>query len=429
MDPANLKIALISYEFTGEANSGGIGTYMRNTARMLAQRGHSVDVFTGGTEPRSVTLERGLAVHVVPSGREGFSEAVTPFFARRRDSVGFDVVEGPEYKADAAGIAQAFPELPLVVKLHGPSFTVLESGAAYVSALAKARFFAGAFRRGQIPKNPWKYDPDHDPERIHAIAADDLTANSDATARRAEGAWTLPMGRIVSIPYVFDPPDSFLGLSAKSHTRTILFLGRLEVRKGVIDLARAIPMVLRREPDVRFLCVGRSVPHPDDGAPVEDHMKKILGRHAGSVRFVGGVPHQEVCRLLAECDISVFPSHWEASGFVCMEAMAAARGVIGSGSGGMREILENGRTGLLVPPRDPRAIAEAILALLDDPERRIAMGLAAREYLLASHSGSALASSYEASYRRAIERKLVPRGKQNPRRHDGVGATSHALPT
>jgi glycosyltransferase involved in cell wall biosynthesis len=402
-----LKIALISNEYAGVANSGGIGTYMRNTAQMLARRGHSVEVFTGGTEARSVDVESGLTVHFVPSNRNDFSQSVTPFFAQRFQNVRFDVVEGPEYNADAAGVARAFPELPLLVKLHGPSFTLLESEAAYVSvsAIAKARFFAGSLRRGRFPKNPWKYDPDLDQERAHAVTADELAANSNATARRAEEAWNLPAGGIVSIPYVFDPPASFLRLRAQSHTRTVLFLGRLEVRKGVIELARAIPMVLRREPNVRFVCVGRSIPHPQDRAPVEDHMKRILGRHAASVRFVGGIPHEEVCGFLGESDICVFPSHWEASGFVCMEAMAAARGVVGSSAGGMAELLTEGRTGLLAPPRDPNAVAEAILALLRDPERRIAMGLAAREYLLATHSAAALAPAYEASYRRAIGKK------------------------
>ena len=95
------------------------------------------------------------------------------------------------------------------------------------------------------------------------------------------------------------------------------------------------------------------------------------------------------------------------SGYVCLEAMAAARGVIGSTAGGMAEIIEEGRTGLLVPPRNPKAIAEAILALLRDSKRRAAMGSAAREQVVAAYSSDVIGPLQEASYWRAIRRAEV----------------------
>ena len=84
--------------------------------------------------------------------------------------------------------------------------------------------------------------------------------------------------------------------------------------------------------------------------------------------------------------------------------MAAARGVIGSSAGGMAEIIEEGRTGLLVPPRDPKAIAAAIVKFLKEPERRIAMGRAAREHVLRTYSADRIAPLQESSYARAIQR-------------------------
>jgi glycosyltransferase involved in cell wall biosynthesis len=122
------------------------------------------------------------------------------------------------------------------------------------------------------------------------------------------------------------------------------------------------------------------------------------------VEIVGGVPYDVLAKEFENADSCVFPSDWEASGYVCLEAMAAARGVIGSSAGGMAEIIEHGRTGLLVPPRNPRAIADAILTLLRDPERRIAMGRAAREYVTTAYSPDAIGPLQEASYMRAIER-------------------------
>jgi glycosyltransferase involved in cell wall biosynthesis len=90
--------------------------------------------------------------------------------------------------------------------------------------------------------------------------------------------------------------------------------------------------------------------------------------------------------------------------------MSAARGVIGSSSGGMAELIEDGRTGLLVPHRSPEAIAKAIVALLRAPQRRMAMGRAARKRVLTTYSANAIGPLQEASYARAINRAKIRRG-------------------
>ena len=399
-----MHIGLISYEYAGEIAAGGIGTYVRNAAQMLARRGHQVEVFASGPHRRSQSWGRGLTVHSLPSSRDTFRELIASVFSERHREAPFDVIEGPEYSTDALNVAAAFPDLPLVVRLHGPSFTIAHSNAHYISRITKARFIAGALVRGRIPGNPWRYDPRSDTERLHAIQADELVANSHATAERVAQIWDMPLDKIAQVPLVFDPPAALTGLSTAGTTGTVLFFGRLEVRKGVLELAEAIPRVLARAPHVRFRIVGRALPHPGDNISIVEHMKKRIGKHLSAVEFVEGVPYGQVAAQLEGSDICVFPSDWEASGFVCMEAMAAARGVIGSNAGGMAEIIGHGRTGLLVPPRNPVAIAKAILALVHEPERRISLGRAARHYITKAHSADVIGPLQEASYLRAIER-------------------------
>ncbi len=84
--------------------------------------------------------------------------------------------------------------------------------------------------------------------------------------------------------------------------------------------------------------------------------------------------------------------------------MAAARAVIGSSSGGMAEILDGGRCGLLVPPRSPQAIAGAIVALLSDPARCRLLGMAGRQWVLSQFAASRVLDAQQASYERAIAR-------------------------
>lgn len=398
-----MRIALVSYEYAGHANGGGIGTYVRGAAAMLAGRGHDVEVFTSGEGSASELASRRLLVHSVCTTRTDFPQAIVPVFAQRNAVEGFDVIEGPEFGADAAAIASAFPEIALVVKLHAPRFTIDASNAHYVNWRRRGRYFLGALRRGRLPDNPWQYRIEIDNERTHALDADEIVANSHATAELVGNIWGLPRHRLAVVPLIFEPAPRLLAIDPESRTNTVLFLGRIEVRKGVLELAKAVSTVARQMTDVRFRFVGRSLPHPADGVPLSEHIKRAVGQHA-PVEIVDGIPYEMVPLELARADICVFPSDWEASGFVCLEAMAAARGVIGSSAGGMAEIIEHGRSGLLVPPRNPRAIADAILTLLRDPERRIAMGRAAREHVLSAYSPDVIAPLQEASYVRAMER-------------------------
>ena len=216
---------------------------------------------------------------------------------------------------------------------------------------------------------------------------------------RLKSLWNLPADRFMHVPNIFVTSAQLLSLDPDVQTNLITFLGRLEVRKGVIELAQAIPKVVAEVPEAVFRFVGRSLPHPGTREDLKSYLSRMLRSCARSVEFIEGVPNEEIPALLAETDLCVFPSVWESSGYVCKEAMAAARGVIGSRAGGMAEIIEQGRTGLLVPPRDPKEIAAAIVRTLKEPERRIAMGRAARAHVLKTYSADRIAPLQESLLR------------------------------
>jgi glycosyltransferase involved in cell wall biosynthesis len=150
-------------------------------------------------------------------------------------------------------------------------------------------------------------------------------------------------------------------------------VGRLVPIKGHTWLLRAVPRVLAEFPQVCVVLIG-------DG-PMQDELKELAAELGISphVVFLGTRPDIPEC--LAALDLFVLPSLNEGMGRVLLEAMAVGCPVVATRVGGIPDIVTDGATGLLVPPRDDRALAEAILTLLRDRSRRAAYGEAAKRHV------------------------------------------------
>ena len=152
----------------------------------------------------------------------------------------------------------------------------------------------------------------------------------------------------------------------------VLYLGRLAPYKGVRHLVRAIPLILRVKPEVKFLIVG-SRRYDTLNLP---GMAESLGVRE-SVIFTGFVPEKLVPKFYACCDIFCYPSLWEGFGLPVAEAGATGKPVVAFRICAIPEVVENGVTGLLVEP-DHTQLADAIITLLEDEEMRRKMGREAR---------------------------------------------------
>ena len=150
----------------------------------------------------------------------------------------------------------------------------------------------------------------------------------------------------------------------------ILFVGRLDPRKGFQYLLEAFPSVKQAVPEARLVVVGAF--DKDDREPYVRHAREHRIR---GVRFVGYVPDEELRRYYRSCHVFCAPSTgYESFGLILLEAMAAGKAIVGSRIEGYRQVLTHQREGLLVPPEDPEAIADALISLLQDPSRREEMG-------------------------------------------------------
>jgi phosphatidyl-myo-inositol alpha-mannosyltransferase len=152
----------------------------------------------------------------------------------------------------------------------------------------------------------------------------------------------------------------------------LLFVGRLERRKGLEPLVRAFTRLKTDRPELRLLVVG-------DG-PERDRCRSLLpARLRSDVSFLGRVDHDDLPRLYASADLYVSPAlGGESFGIVLLEAMAAGVPLVASDIPGYRSVARDGAQGRLAPPGDVPALATAIGALLDNPALRAAMAAEGR---------------------------------------------------
>jgi len=172
------------------------------------------------------------------------------------------------------------------------------------------------------------------------------------------------------------PPD----VGAEADPPHVLYAGRLSPEKGILELveaARGLPLVVAGDGPLR-------------------------GRVPNALGFVA---HDELERLYDEAAIVACPSHREGFGVVCAEAMAHARPVVATDAGGLRDLVVDGETGIVVPPRDVAALRSALERLLADEQLRERLGAAGRDRVRERFSRDAVAAATIALYEEVLGRR------------------------
>jgi phosphatidylinositol alpha-mannosyltransferase len=155
-------------------------------------------------------------------------------------------------------------------------------------------------------------------------------------------------------------------------TPNVLFVGRHEPRKGLLDLLKAHRILRKTGYEERLLVVG-------SGPQEREARRYVATRGLKAVEFLGRVSDAEKAQLFRTADIYASPATGgESFGIVLLEAMAAGAPIVASDIHGYKGVVRRGREGLLVPPHEPKELAMAIARLLDDPELRAEMSAAGR---------------------------------------------------
>ncbi len=185
----------------------------------------------------------------------------------------------------------------------------------------------------------------------------------------------------------------------------IVTVARFNAYKGHRYLVDAMARVLQRFPAATFLLVG-------SGRTLAATRAQIarLGV-GGSVRFVGETP--DALDLIAGADLMVLPSLSEGIPLAALEAQALGTPIVASAVGGLPEVIEHGASGFLVPPRDPPALADAIIAALSDPSLRGAFGARGRAIVRERFSAESMVAATARLYTDLATEKRIALGRED----------------
>ncbi len=376
-----LRICLMTYR--GNPTCGGQGVYVKYLSRALKELGHKVDVLSGPPYPE---IDEGIVLHKIPgldlynpehlfkvtnirdlssllnqfeflsmcSG--GFPEPFTfGFRARRhlrRGRNGYDIIHDNQSLSYGL-LSIAASGYPTVVTIHHPITidreTEIAAAGSWLRRMKVRRWYAFLTMQKRVSR------------RIPKI----ITV-SECSKRDIGREFHLPLERFRVVPNGINA-DYFYPLDGVKRADDLLLVTNSADTplKGLRYLLEAVAEI-HREREIRLVVIGK----PKTDGVIERLVAELsLG---DAVRFTGRISQEEFARYYAEATMAVIPSLYEGFGMPAGEAMACGVPVISTSGGALPEVV--GDAGILVPPADKPALREAILALLNDPERRRRLG-------------------------------------------------------
>src|SRR5262245_53035318 len=372
-------------ELLATGSSGGAQEHLYNLVSLIDRERYDVSVLSLSGGPGVRRLEK-LGVSVCVLDEMSDDEAIAAVAAHLA-AVDADVVHNHMYRAEIVGTQAAM---------------------ALAAAGRRRPFVVGTVHSSRI-----RSEEDRDLLRRLTPRMDHLIAVSRAIVRKLEDE-----GRVgAPISLIYNGVD-LTRYSAQAACPTLLaeyaipagdpivgVVARLEPEKGHPTLLEAWPAVLAAMPNAHLLVVGEGSQR--DLLQAQAASLGLLDGRSPSVVFTGR--RDDVPAVTAALDVAVLPSYREAQGLSILEAMALSRPVVASAVGGIPEMIDDGRTGLLVPPREPGALAAAILRLLQDPPFAARIGRAGHDLVHERFCVEQMVRAVETIYDGAVaeERRLA----------------------
>lgn len=346
-----MNIWILTSEFPPQTG-GGIGTYAYNAARMFSLAGHEVTVLTQSTRPgesmegerlrvlrfvpRRVHLDEYVPPDTSPDEHPAFPFTCLSYWpalsyqfadevakAIERDGRP-DVIEVQDYNALGYYLIQRkllrdplLGDCPVLVHMHSPQFAVR-------TANQSPQYLLPEYWIGQM-------------EKFCLLGADSLLSPS-RFMRHWLSKWDSRFPAPTVVPYPYDHREQSFAEPAPGD---VVYVGRLEVRKGVIPMVESCARLWDQGHNFHLSLIGEDRRYDPLGMSVGQYLKRRFARHgaAGKLVFVGPLPREKLLTRLSQAWCMVVPSLWENYPYVCVEGMSLGKVVLASSSGGQAEMV------------------------------------------------------------------------------------------
>lgn len=406
----------------GGKEAGGMNVYVRELARELGSRGVPVDIFTRSQDRGAPTVEplacgvRVINLHTGPAAPYDKNWVLTylpEFVSRVRcfadgEDLSYDLIHSHYWLSGEAA-------LRLRRSWGAPVVHMFHTLGAMKNSVARSKEETETGRRIAIERRLM-----HEVDAV--VAATPLD--------RAQMVWNYgaDQERVRVVPCGvdlkrFQPGDRMAARAAlglNPDERLLLCVGRMEPLKGMDALIRAAALLHDEgrpwSPALRVLLVGGDDEGRPQGWNAEQRRLDALRHELGvaeRVSFLGAQPQELLPAYFAAADVVAVPSHYESFGMVALEALASGAAVVASSAGGLALTVEDGRSGLLFPPDDHRALAAQIARVLDSPELAASLRLGARRRA-AEYGWGTVARRITELYENLVSERAAARASLRP---------------
>jgi glycogen synthase len=396
-----MKIAIVTREYPPDTAWGGISTVFHSLAITLVKYGHEVHVVCQAVEKPQDILQEGVFVHRVGTNAARYSAVARinyNFHAwlKLRDVIRqyeIDIVQASIWGAEAF-VFSLKKLVPLVIMIDISASDVLAtktySGIKEAISLKVLAFL----------------------EEFSSRRADRIIAISRNIYDKAVQKLKIPAGKVDIVYHGIDtqkfrfvPSDIREKLKIPDNAPLVLFVGRLEARKGILVLTRSMAGILENKPSTRFLFVGRDTNTAPGSASVRAFIME-KARQLGfetNVVFIDHLTQDELILYYSTCDVLALPSFREGNSMVIIEAMACGKPVVATPTGIVPELDLEGNSGLIVPFDDAEKLTAAILKMisLSDAEKQ-AVAVKNREMVNNEYSIASWAAKITGIYEKAL---------------------------
>jgi len=384
-----MRICLLCYR--GNPYSGGQGGYLFSLSRELARMGHQITILVGPPLPRPMPWAKivpveslnlwGVRRNFLPAAapwtifrplnffewgvtRFGFfpemlifSIRMIPLLREMFRSESFDILHDVQSLGYGLLLAKGFGR-PVVTTVHHP-LTIDYAASLERDRNFKERYYTVVFYPLKMQRRV-----------IHHL--DRVITSSEETAREITRSFGVPPPKIRNVYNGLEEEFLRPGNGERRIPKSLLFVGNTDdTKKGIVHLLRALTLLPE---DVTLTIV-------DQGNPQKTYAPGLVAEWGLSSRvaFTGKISTEALRSLYRKSEVVVLPSLYEGFGLPAAEAMACEAPVVASAVGALPEVLGKEGGGELVPPRNPQALARAVLKLQADPSEREKMGLRGRK--------------------------------------------------